>query len=505
MRILPQTIAESDRIPLGQKIAFAAGVNMEYIAAGLLTGVLWMPFFNIGLEMSPVVLGGILMVLRIWDAISDPVVGNLSDNTRTRWGRRRPYLLLASVTTALLFPLFWRMPGGLSETGQIIYLLVIGVLFFTSFTCWSMPYYGLQMELTPSYDERTRLTAWITLFGKLSALLGGWLLAMVIFTGNLALGDEETKMAVGGWASGFLDAVMPFLLWLGQPEAGEKPIVVGMRICSWFLALSIAIFGLLPALFVKERYYEAESSRQPREPFWKSVRESATCRPLWSLIAISFFLVLGSASVGGLGQYVNFYYVCGGDLAKGALIAGVKGTVIVAAGIATIPFFMWLGEVWDKKTVVATMLGCSMFGHLLNYFFMTPASPYLQIIPAVFESSAIAAVWLFLPSMKADVADWDERQTHRRREGSINAFFSWFIKASLTASMGIGGMVLAVSGFDAALDRQPDEVVLRMFWIYLLLPMVIWCGALVAVWAYPLDRGISGEIRRQLEERRGKI
>jgi GPH family glycoside/pentoside/hexuronide:cation symporter len=107
--------------------------------------------------------------------------------------------------------------------------------------------------------------------------------------------------------------------------------------------------------------------------------------------------------------------------------------------------------------------------------------------------------------MKADVADWDERQTHRRREGSINAFFSWFIKASLTASMGIGGMVLAVSGFDAALDRQPDEVVLRMFWIYLLLPMVIWCGALVAVWAYPLDRGISGEIRRQLEERRGKI
>jgi len=151
------------------------------------------------------------------------------------------------------------------------------------------------------------------------------------------------------------------------------------------------------------------------------------------------------------------------------------------------------------------MLGTSMFGHLLNYFCMTPEMPYLQIIPAFFEASAISAVWMFLPSMKADVADWDEEKTTRRREGSINAFYSWFIKASLTLSMGISGVVLEFSGYDAKVDVQPENVLQRMFLLYVLLPVIIWSVALISVWFYPLDRKRSTELRATLEARRGEI
>ena len=528
MEILPRHISPGDRIPTFQKLMFSCGVNMDYVATGLLSS-LWLPFFNIGMGLTPLTLGVVMMILRAWDAISDPIVGNISDNARTRWGRRRPFMFFASITTAALLPLFWFVPAGITDgTFWLIhiddwlvtvigrdfitaanvfplYLTILGLVFFTSFTCWSMPYYGMQLELTPNYDERTRLTAWMTFFGKISSLIGTWILALVILVGSLALAEPKALANTPAFLHPFLTSIQPWLTEVTHPQPGEKPIVVGMRLVCWFVVAGIVVFGMLPALFVKERYYLTEAVKQAREPFWRSVRESATCKPLWSLILISFFLVLGSSSVGGLGQYLNFYYVFDGDLGKAAVVGGLKGTVIVIAGIASIPLFTWLGEKFDKRTMVMTMLGSSMFGHLLNYFLMTPEHPYWQLIPGVFESSAIAAVWLFIPSMKADVADWDELHTTRRREGSINSFFSWFIKASLTASVGISGFVLQASGFTRELDHQPHDVLMRMFHLYLGLPLLIWSVALIAAWFYPLNRARSIGIRAELEARRGAI
>jgi GPH family glycoside/pentoside/hexuronide:cation symporter len=107
--------------------------------------------------------------------------------------------------------------------------------------------------------------------------------------------------------------------------------------------------------------------------------------------------------------------------------------------------------------------------------------------------------------MKADVADWDEQKTTRRREGAINAFYSWFIKLSLTVSMGIGGVVLAMSGFDVKHGTQPPEVLNRMFLMYLIIPVAVWAVAMLCLWAYPLTRARCAEIRAQLESRRGVI
>ena len=522
-------IPPSERIPLLQKIVFAVGQKTDWVATGLMTSVLWMPFFNIGMGLNPVVLGCILMVLRAWDAVSDPIMGNISDNARTRWGRRRPFIFVGAITTAALYPLLWHFPQsvidgtswlaraadwipfidrlGLSagEKATSLYLTLVGLVFFTSFTVWSMPYYGLQLELTPNYDERTRLTAFMTFFTKLSSMLFGWTFVVIVFVGTIAQGDLTVLEGKPGWLRDFFTGIQPWLHSLASENTNEKPIVTGMRIMCWVIALSILVFGILPAIFVKERYYAKEARKQAVEPFWQSLRDSVRCKPLWSLVSVSFFLVMGYSAIGGLGQYVNIYYVCGGDMIQAGTIAGVKGTVLAVSGIALLPVFTWLGEKYDKRASVLMMLGLSMFGHLLAYVLMTPAHPYLQIVSAFFESSAVGAVWMFLPSMKADVADWDERRTMRRREGSINAFYSWFIKVSLTVSMGLGGLALQFSGFKAGLPQQPETVINRMFMIYLIVPLVIWSAGFLCVWFYPLTRARCLEIRAELESRRGVI
>ncbi|MEI6491363.1 MAG: MFS transporter [Verrucomicrobiota bacterium] len=466
-------IPESERIPLFQKLMFSAGINMDYAATGLLTGVLWMPYFNIGMGISPATLGVVLMILLAWNAFLDPVIGNLSDNARTPWGRRRPFMAVGAVMTGIVYLMFWHMPPGLQDLGKALYLIVVGIVFFTSYSLWAMPYYGLQLELTPNYDERTRLTGWMAFFGKASSLAGGWVLAIV--TGKAFI----------------------------NTATGKGDILIGMKSGCWVIAGVIIVFGLLPAIFVRERYHFTE--RKPRDPFWNSVKESIRCKPLWSLIGISFFLVLGSTSVGSLGQYLSIYYIFDGDLSAASIVGGWKGTVLAATGILSIPFWAWLGERFDKKVMVISMLIFSMVGHLMNFFCMRPDMPYLQIVPAVFESGAIAAVWLFIPSMKADTADYDELRTTRRREGSINSFYSWFIKAALTCAMGLGGLVLEVSGFTSKHVHQPADVLNRMLGYYLTVPIAIWGVALGFALSYPLSRIRMAGIRAELEERRGKI
>ncbi|QYY37255.1 MFS transporter [Ruficoccus sp. ZRK36] len=468
-------IPQSDRIPLGQKIAFALGGKMDYFATGVTINILWMPYFNIGLGIRPILLGTCLMILRGWDAISDPVMGNISDNARTRWGRRRPFMFVGAIATAMVYPFLWRPPEGWSEMGVFFYLLFVGWLFFTSYTCWSMPYFGLQLELTPNYDERTHLTAWMSFFSKLVALGGGWIMAIV--TGP----------------------------WFADPVTGDPDIVNGVLSCSWYFAALIVAIGIMPALFVKERYYEKEASKQAKEPFWQSLRESITCKPLWFLVGSSFFLSLGNSSVVSLGQYVNIYLINNGNLASASVIDGWRYTVIVVVGIASLPILTRLSEKYDKKTLVIAMLLVAMTGQLIYYFCLDPSRPYLQLIPAAMQAGGFSAIWLFLPSMKADVADYDELGTLRRREGSLNAFYSWFIKAANTCAMGIGGFTLELSGFDVSETTQTPEVLARMTWMFLLIPVTIWMLSLGLILYYPLTRNRLADIRLRLETRRGKL
>lgn len=469
-------VAPQDRVPLSQKIAYGAGSMTEQFA-GNITKQMFTPVFNIGLGISPAVIGVVLMVYRLWDAMTDPVLGNISDNARTRWGRRRPFIVVGGVLTGLCLPLLWQASPQWSQGAIVAWMIGAGILLYSVFTLWSMPYYSLGMELTPDYNERTRVLAWRAIFSKCTVIFGGWLLAL---------------------------AALPVF---ANPETGEPDLARGMRAMSWAMGGVILVVAILPGLFVKERYYGKEVKRQPRVGLWKGLRETFRCRPFQKVLGVYVCQTVGSSLVASLGLYLNIYYVCGGDVQKASIIQGVKSTVVFLPGLLSVPFWTWACEKIGKKGALRATILMGFGANILVWFCYTPAYPYLQIVPQIFLSAFGSAIWMIVPSMQADIVDHDELHTAERREGSFSSVFSWVSKLSMTFTTGVSGLIIVWCGFDVVKygKDQPPEVLRSMLHWYVFFPMLFWAAALLILHFYPITAERAREIRRRLEERRGVV
>lgn len=468
-------VPQKDRVPFWQKVAYGLGGPVEGTANWIPTQNLT-PVFNIGLRLSPALLGIITMVWRGWDAFSDPVMGNISDNTRTRWGRRRPFIVLGAILTGLTMPLMWWAPRGMGESMTFVWLPVAGILFYTCFTIWSMPYYSLYLEMTPDYDERTNITAYRAFPQQILQLFSGWILA-------------GASLAI-----------------FGTNIDGSPDLVNGMRYISIALGIATICLGVLPGLFVKERYYAKETSHQVKQKLLPSLKQTLTTRPFLVVLGIVFTKSFGFGMVNTLGFYVNAYYVCQGDIKLAATINGVKTTRLFAPNLLAIPICTWLTSRYGKKFILYLVAASGLIGNLSIYLFYTPENPWLQLIPPLLIGPLSTGMWLIVPAMQADVTDYDELQTGVRREGSFSAVFSWIFKVSGTLTGGLGGILLVATGFDVAHGAdQPGHVLLNLRNLYICIPMIFLILNIIFISCYTLSRKKMAEIRTELESRRGII
>ncbi|MEZ5195200.1 MAG: MFS transporter [Bacteroidales bacterium] len=161
--------AKEDRVPMGQKFAYGAGqltINLYPAALGV-----FMFYLIYGFKMDPALAGLVAALPKLFDAIIDPIMGFITDNTRSRWGRRKPYILLGSMLTGLSFMVLWQLYPENSEVYNFIYFLSLSFVFFLSFTIYSTPFIGLGYEMTPDYNERTRLMAVGQFMGQLAWMI----------------------------------------------------------------------------------------------------------------------------------------------------------------------------------------------------------------------------------------------------------------------------------------------------------------------------------------------
>ena len=427
-----------------------------------------LPLFNIGLGLGPAIVGAILMTGRIWEAICNPMVGALSDNTRTRWGRRRPFILVGGVLTGLIYPLVWLAPRSWGGDAILLYVLIFTLLLYTAFSVFSVPYIALGLELTPDYHERTKVQVWRTYCALIPGFTSGWFLW---FCKLPAFGD-----------------IMKGAIWLGL---GVGAVII--------------VTSVMPALFVRERYYEV-AKNFGKEPLLKSLREVFRNKPFAIIMVVILALELGRFTTDNLGFYVLTYHIYGGDTGRAALLTGVNTTVLLGLAFVTIPVVQKMELRWGKIATLRFCLGINIVADLLKWVLSNPAYPWAWILINVLTHIGGLGFWILVNSMKADVCDWDEYKTGKRREGSFSAIAGMLQKTTAAFTLWLAGLMLQWVGFDAtkAGSQDPDT----LFWLRVayFLPSVVLLGLGFAMLRkYELDQPTMQRVREQLEQRRAAV
>lgn len=469
----PEIRAE-DRVPIGVKTGYGVAFMVNVWGSQLLK-VLSASIFVAGMGISPAHIGWVFLVFRLWDACLDPFMGWISDNTRTKWGRRRPWVLIGGILTGSIFPLLWLGQPDWSETAKLGYLIGIGLLFYTAFTIWVMPYQSMLPEMSPDTDERTNISAHQTFWGKLASILGTWIWAI-------------TQLPI-----------------FNDPITGEPDSLRGMRIVGLALGMLIILLSVLPAFLVKERNPDF-IAKQPKEPFWPNFKRTFTNIPFRLLAIFTLLFTFGINLVQGQVFYLRTYYALKGNTEFSAQLMGIEGTLSMVIGMLSIPFFTWLCRKIGKKETLMVATGIILTATWLSWVTYSPEHPWLSITTGVLLSPGYVGIYLIIPSMIADVVDSEELRCGDRREGGFNAIFSWMNKASMSLAYGIAGVIVVWCGFEIAKKAaQTPAAFQNMRVCFALLPTLFMIPGLLLLSRYPLSHSRMEEIRAELEARRGRI
>lgn len=508
---------ESDRVPLSRRIGWGFGGIAENFMANTLFA-LGMIIYTTAFYIPASIAGLALFVPRLFDAITDPLIGNFSDNFRSRWGRRRPLMLVGVLGCAVLLPLMWYPP--MLETAQnpwysngpFWFIAILGSLYFLFYTFFMVPYTALGFELTPDYDERTRVISW--------------------------------RMYLGLAAS----MSIPSLYWFCRQDVfgeGVEGEINGARMVSIVVAAVILVTGLIPVFATRE---PAEFERQPPINIVSAVKSTLSNKPFLVLFIAYIAVIMGIFTAGTVGQFALIYYVFQAaatvDAAKdhASLLGLVMGVLAALTSYASMFLISRLSMFTGKRHGMVLGLCLMLIGTLAIWYLYDPTTPFNEagrgliynaltaIIPAVWgwdlEGIATALVpgvliatlvgalggqgcWLMIDSMTADICDEDELQTGLRREGMFSAVQGFARKIAFAFTVLVGGYLIQWIGFDPEAAEEAGGLSQEMSRRMLIMLMVCQGGglafAIVVFFFYPITRERAERTRAELEERRGVV
>jgi len=466
--------ADVDRVPMRQKVGYGLGAFLDMWGHWLYQSLAF-HVFNVFLGMAPGLISTVLMIKIFVDAASDALFGWVSDNLRSRWGRRRPFILVGGVLAGIGLPLMFAVGRGWSDGQYFAFMLVSLLIYVPVMSCFNMPWVSLGMEMTPDYHERTSVMSVKNAIQKL----------------------PEVGM--------FAAAQFTTLAWFRDAN-GKPDILLGAQVYTALLgavmvAASIAIF-----LLVRERYYvKVVQQQRQRVPFKDTLYRTLANRPFRMLLGTMMAYGMATAMVGLLGYYTTIYYVCGGDVTRGTQWNTAMGVSGMVMGLAGIPFAGAVARRWGKRNAMALVLALAIAAFIGDWWFYNPELPALQLLASGCVAFTGAGFWTLYGSAMADVVDDDELDTGQRREGSFSACQSWISKVGLALGNGASGWVLQFTGFDSKLPVQSEQAILLIRVLLSAIPAVGLLVALVVILRYALTEERVHEIRRRLEARRGAV
>jgi GPH family glycoside/pentoside/hexuronide:cation symporter len=461
----PETPADSGTVPIRSKLAFGLGGFAEHNMNNTVN-MMANPVLNVTLGVNPALVGTLLAIPRIWDAFTDPLMGAISDRFESRFGRRKPFILVGGLLSALFFALMWQIPRGMGEMGYFAFFLTASLLFYTCFTVFGVPYLALGAEMSPSYEDRTVIQTYRAIFGFISGFSINW------------------------------------LFWLTQRDMFSDTLE-GMQWVAGGTSLIIVGCVLLTVWLCKER--NVATTKAATISVFESFKETMTCRPFLLVVGVIVCVLCGILLVMQMALYINIYYIFDGDKKAASTLFGTVGTVFNLGTLIAMPLICGVANRFGKRKVLIGILVLAALGSLSKWFFYTPDNPWLQLIPAMLTAPGLGAVWALAFSMIADVCDYDEFVYGTRREGMFSAVQNWANKLAVSLALLFSGILLNYTGFDATIEGSQSATTLTtMRTLDAIVPAVFVGVACVLLVFYPLSKSKMHRLRRILEWRRAR-
>ncbi len=458
------------KVPLRTKITWGFGGLADNFMFNTLTALGTLVYVN-HFGLSPALAGLALAFPRLIDAFTDPWIGNLSDNAKTRFGRRRPFMLFGVIACVVLLPLLWTVPG--VETAQnpwytnlpFLYICFIGSMLAIAYTLFVVPYTALGFELTPDYDERTRTLVWRMYIGLAGSLGAGWL---------FRIASEDT--------------------WFADLGAGAFWVTVGV-------SLVVLIAGLIPVIGCRE---DLEVERQEPIKLIPAIRYSMTNKPFVILFISYVFVIVAMFAAQGIAPLLLQHHVFGGSAIKVGNFAGIVGTMAVALSYVSMILLTWVSIRTNKRIAMIVGLSLVLTGTIMNYFAIDPRWPWALYVAAFVMFLGMQGCWLMVASMVADVCDDDELKSDRRREGMFSAAIGFGLKAAQGLTFGIGGYLATAAGFDSvqvAESGLDTEIANRMKFYLIAFQAIGLIIAIKLMTRYPITREQAQVTQKTLKAR----
>jgi GPH family glycoside/pentoside/hexuronide:cation symporter len=458
------------QISTGKKVLWGMGGVTDCLVMNGLNGLIDQVYM-IGMGLDPKWIGLARSVPRFLDIITDPLIGHLSDNTRSRWGRRKPWMLAGVLVIAAAGIAMWYPPVSMGPTAVNLFVMAMLALLFTvGYACFTIPYTAMGFEMSTSSDERTHLFKYRLLAFTAIGFLTPWL-------ARICMEIEGDKAEV----------------WKG---------VQGVRWVSLGIAALIVITGLLPIVFCKDVVH---APNEKKVPFAEAVKHTMKNRSFWPIISGNFLMKFGT-SVTGIFFYYLFLYRLGGGMKAGATEWGWFVTVTTVATLAGTPLVAWAAQRIGKKQTVIALMALSACAFVSVKWTFQPQLAAARLY--LFTGTAIGLFCNTMPmiinSMLADVCDADEIRSGHRREAFYGAVFVTCDKIAVAVTLFLQGFLLQASGFNAKLDVQTAATLdTWMNWLLLTQPTGFVVGML-CLFAYPLTKARLQEIRAELDARHAR-
>lgn len=470
--------AAKDRIPFGEKAAYGTGtlvLNLLPAALGIFAFFLITAF-----GVDPILAGLLGGLPRLFDAITDPIMGFITDNTKSRWGRRRPYIVVGAILSGTCFALLWQLDPANSQNYTFWYILLFSMAFTIGNTMFATPFVGLGYEMTSDYKERTRLMAASQFMGQIAWMIVPWFWVMIA--------DPD--------------------LFDSQAE--------GVRHLAIYVSGACIVLGIVPGLFCKgidsshidnraEISFSTLSSNVMG--IFRSIGQAFKNAAFVRLCGATFFVFNGFQLVASFSYFIIVFHMFDGDYgATGSWPAWFSTVSAFVTAFLVIPIVSWMANKWGKRKafIISTVL--SIFGYALKWYGFNPENPWLIFMPIPLMSFGIGGLFTLMLSMTADVCDLDELNNGMpRKEGTFAAIYWLMVKLGQALALILSGVVLKVVGFDAGVTTQTVETMTNLRIADIVIPASTAALAILMMWNYDITEEKAHQIKEKLIERRGDI